>query len=50
MLQTQNSKHYDLEDRTFKFAKDVRLFVNKIPKVIIVIDDIKQLLRSSAHY
>jgi len=47
MTKTQKSKQYDLEDRTFKFAKDTRLFLNKIPKNIINLDDVKQLVRSS---
>ncbi len=47
MTQTQNSKQFNLEERTFKFAKQVRLFLTKIPKNIINIDDIRQLVRSS---
>ena len=42
-----NKSPYDLEDRTLKFAKDIRVFVKKIPKNISNIDDIKQLVRSS---
>ena len=38
---------YDLEERTFQFAKDVRLFVKTLPKTIANIEDIKQLVRSS---
>ena len=29
---TENSKHYDLEERTFLFAKNSRVFVKKLPK------------------
>jgi len=29
MAKSQNLKHYDLEDRTLKFAKDVRDFVHR---------------------
>jgi len=29
MAESQNLKHYDLEDRTLKFAKDVRDFVHR---------------------
>ena len=47
MDQIQKRKQYDLESRTFQFAQDTRHFVKKIPKTIINIDDIKQLLRSS---
>jgi len=33
MTKNQNSKPvYDLEERTFQFAKDVRLFVKTLPK------------------
>jgi four helix bundle protein len=40
-------KKYDLEDRTLKFAKDVRMFIASIEKKVINFDDCKQLLRSS---
>ena len=35
----QNSKHYDLEERTFKFAKKVKTFGEEIPKTIINMED-----------
>ncbi len=38
---------YDLEERTFQFAKSVRLFVKELPKTIGNIEDVKQLVRSS---
>ena len=38
---------YDLEERTFQFARDVRLFVKTLPKTIANIEDIRQLVRSS---
>jgi len=48
MTQKQNSKPvYDLEKRTFQFAKDVRLFVKTLQKTIANIEDGKQLIRSS---
>src|SRR3989344_7935101 len=47
MTEIENKKVYDLEERTFKFAKDVREFVKSLPKNLINIDDCKQLLRSS---
>jgi four helix bundle protein len=46
-METKTKIKYDLEDRTFKFAKDVRGFVFLIPKTISNIEDIKQLVRSS---
>ena len=42
-----NSKQYDLEERTFKFAKNSREFIKKVPKTISNIEDSKQLTRSS---
>ncbi len=47
MTKIQNSKKYDLEERTLKFAKDIRKFLQEIPKSVINVEDIKQLLRSS---
>ncbi len=38
---------YDLEERTFKFAKRVRYFVKTLPKTIANIEDGKQLIKSS---
>ena len=43
----QETKQYDLEDRTFEFAKGVRMFVKKLPRTIGNIEDGKQLVRSS---
>ncbi len=43
----ENSKQYDLEDRTLAFAKSVRAFVKKLRKTIVNIEDGKQLIRSS---
>ncbi len=48
MNNSQNSKPiYDLEERTFKFAKDVRLFVKTLPKSIANFEDEKQLVKAS---
>lgn len=48
MTNDQNSKRiYDLEERTFEFAKSVRLFVKTLPKSIGNIEDCKQLIKSS---
>ena len=44
---SQNSKQYDLEERTLQFAKQARVFVKKIPKSIQNIEDGKQLIRAS---
>jgi len=40
-------KQYDLEDRTLRFAKDIRTFVKQLSKTIANIEDSKQLIRSS---
>ncbi len=40
-------KKYDLEDRTFEFAKKVRDFVKELSKCLGNIEDGKQLIRSS---
>ena len=48
MTEIQNSKRvYDLEERTFQFAKAVRLFVKTLPKTIANIEDGKQLIKAS---
>jgi four helix bundle protein len=38
---------YDLEDRTFAFAKKIRAFVKPLPSTTGNIEDIKQLVRAS---
>ena len=43
----KEQKTYDLEERTFKFAWNVRAIVNKLPKTISNIEDAKQVTRSS---
>lgn len=47
MTQITNEKQYDLEERTFKFAKSVRNFIKKLPRTIIDMEDGKQVVRSS---
>ncbi len=47
MTETQNTKRYDLEERTFEFARRCRVFVKILPKTIGNIEDGKQLIRSS---
>jgi four helix bundle protein len=43
----QNSKPYDLEERTFNFTKQVIEFVNRLPKTIANIEISKQVVRSA---
>ena len=41
------NKPYDLEERTFQFAKEIRLFIKTLNKTIANIEDGKQVVRSS---
>jgi four helix bundle protein len=47
MSQTQNSKPYDLRERTLRFAKRVRNYVKNLPKTLSNIEDAKQLVKAS---
>ena len=38
---------YDLEERTYIFAKECRLLIKKLPKTLSNVEDGKQLIRSS---
>lgn len=40
-------KKYDLEERTFNFAQNVRRFLQQFPQSVLIRDDISQLIRSS---
>ncbi len=40
-------KRYDLEDRTFEFAKEVRAFVKLLPRTVCNLEDVKQVVRAS---
>jgi hypothetical protein len=40
MGKKENSKQYDLEDRTFIFAQQVRVLVRLYPKDFLLWDDI----------
>jgi four helix bundle protein len=41
------TKPYDLEERTFQFAKEVRVFIKTLEKTIANNEDAKQVIRSS---
>lgn len=47
MVQSRIQKPFDLEERTFQFAKAVRLFVKTLPKTIANLNDGKQVIRAS---
>lgn len=46
-LEQNKTKRYDLEERTYKFAKRCRDFIGKLPKTIANIEYGKQLIRAS---
>ncbi len=47
MATERNGKHYDLEERTYEFARDTRGFVKKLPRTLANIEDARQLVNSS---
>jgi four helix bundle protein len=47
MTETYDTKKYDLEERTYEFARDVRAFVKKLPRTLCNAEDVKQVVRSS---
>ncbi len=48
MTNNQYSKPpYDLEERTFLFAKNVRIFMKTLPKTLSNIEDSRQVVKSS---
>ena len=46
MTENQNSKQYDLEERTLRFAKRIIAYVDKLPKSTSNIEVGKQLVRA----
>src|SRR2546428_3024865 len=46
-MKESRTNQYDLEDRTFIFAKDVRTFAKQIPKTLPNLEDTKQVVRAS---
>lgn len=47
MAKYRDGKPYDLEERTFQFAKAARLFVKTLPKTLANIEDSRQLIKAS---
>ena len=47
MTKTSGDHQADLEDRTYEFARCVRVFVKKLPRTICNAEDVKQVVRSS---
>jgi len=47
MTEIQNSKQFDLEERTYQFTKKVAIFCKQLPRNIINIEYVKQVIRAS---
>jgi len=47
VFKDENSKRFDLEERTFLFAQRIRAFVKPLPKTIAYFEDGRQLVRAS---
>ena len=47
MTKIPMTKTYDLEERTYQFAKKVALFCKKLPKTISNIEYMKQVIKAS---
>lgn len=47
MSEIPNSKRFDLEERTYKFSKNVAIFCKELPKTTPNVEYIKQVIRSS---
>ncbi len=47
MTPSKRNSAYDLEERTFQFAKNVRLLIKKLPRTTGNLEDGKQVIRSS---
>jgi four helix bundle protein len=47
MTETRGGRRYDLEERTYQFARSVRAFVRQLPRTLSNAEDVKQVVRSS---
>src|SRR5438445_9226086 len=47
MSPAENPKRYDLEERTYEFARRVRAFIKLLNRTLANIEDAKQLIRAS---
>jgi len=45
--QLSSTKPYDLEERTFAFARSIRALVKLVPRTLSNIEDLRQLVRAS---
>lgn len=48
MNESKNSKPYDLEERTLRFAQETIKFINTISKTVANLELVKQLIRASS--
>jgi four helix bundle protein len=46
-MESSDPRPYDLEERTFLFAKRVRAFVKLLPRTLGTIEDVRQVIESS---
>jgi hypothetical protein len=42
----ENSKRYELGERTLQFARDVRAFIKMLPRTVANDEDTRQLVRA----
>jgi four helix bundle protein len=47
MTEPPRDRPYDLEERTYQFAQQVRAFVKQLPRTICNQEDVRQLVRAS---
>ncbi len=47
MQNDQSPRRYDLEERTYQFAKDVRAWIRRLPRTLASIEDARRLVNSS---
>ncbi len=47
MTEGESPKRYDLEERTYEFAANVRSFIRRLSRTLCNIEDAKQLIRAS---
>ncbi|MCU0880240.1 MAG: four helix bundle protein [Pirellulaceae bacterium] len=47
MNDPNRTPRFDLENRTFQFAKQIRAFVKRLPRTVCNLEDVRQLARSS---
>jgi four helix bundle protein len=47
MTKTSGDNNYDLEDRTYQFARRVRSFVKQLRRTVCNEEDVRQVVRSS---